>query len=97
MFSPARIAVLLTPIIAGLSGWLCTLIARYFPGAPDLDETQITAVMVAGLIAGFGIMAQWLRGRAKWEENQALLEIHQGSAPDHFEEFDETTTGKPAK
>ena len=65
--SVSRIVVLLTPIFAGLAGWVAQLAAEYLPGAPALDETELTAVFVAGAGAAIAAVWKWLEGRAKWE------------------------------
>jgi len=67
--SISRIVALLTPIFAGLSGWIATLIAEHLPGAPQLDQGELTAVFVTGAAAALGAAWKWLDGRAKWENN----------------------------
>jgi NAD(P)H-flavin reductase len=73
-----RIVVLLTPVFAGLSGWVSTQAAKYLPGTPALDEAELTAIFVAGALAGVGAVVKWMDNRGKYEERQELL----GSTPE---------------
>jgi len=57
-----RIVVLLTPVFAGLAGWLAQLAATHLPGAPTLDATELTAVFVAGATLAVGAVVKWLNG-----------------------------------
>jgi hypothetical protein len=63
----SRYVAFLTPVFAGVAGWVCTLAAQYLPGAPDLDDGQLTAIFVAGATAGLGAAVKWLDGRSKHE------------------------------
>jgi hypothetical protein len=63
----SRTVALLTPIFAGLSGWLATLAAQYLPGAPTLDQGELTAIFVTGATVAAGSALKWLDGRAKHE------------------------------
>ena len=65
-----RIVVLLTPVLASLAGWLAQLAAEYLPGAPDLDETGLTVVFVAGAGAVVAAIWKWLENRGKFEQAQ---------------------------
>lgn len=61
-----RIVVLLTPIFAGLAGAVVQWVAIHFPGAPHLDDTELTAVFVAGATAAAAAALKWLHG---WQTN----------------------------
>lgn len=63
----SRYVAFLTPAFSGLAGWLCTLAAQYLPGAPDLDETQLTGIFVTGAGAAAAAAWKWLDGRSKFE------------------------------
>lgn len=65
--SVSRIVTLLTPIFAGLAGWVATWIAENFPGTPQLDSGELTAIFIAGATAAASAVWKWLEGRAKWE------------------------------
>lgn len=67
--SISRIVTLLTPVFAGLAGWVCTLAAQYLPGHPSLDSGELTAVFIAGAAAAAGSAVKWLDGRSKHERN----------------------------
>jgi hypothetical protein len=63
----SRIVTLLTPIFAGLAGWVCQLAAQYLPGTPSLDEGELTAIFIAGATAAVAAAVKWLDGRSKHE------------------------------
>ena len=65
-----RLVVLLTPVFAGISGWVVAWVADNFPGAPALDEGQLTAVFVAGATAALAAAYKWLEGWQKHEERE---------------------------
>ena len=69
MLSISRVVTLLTPVFAGLAGWIATLIADNFPGAPALDATELTAVFVAVALTAGQTASTWLKGRALWEQS----------------------------
>jgi hypothetical protein len=60
-----RLVALITPIFAGLAGWIVEWVSIHFPGTPTLDKAQLTAVFVAGATAAFGAALTWLHNRAK--------------------------------
>lgn len=66
-----RIAILLSPIFVGLAGWLADLAARYMPGHPKLDSSELTIVFVAGSTWAAGHVLLWLRG---WQKHEARQE-----------------------
>ncbi len=72
--STNRIVVLLTPIFVGLSAALASWIADHFPGAPNLDTTELTAVMVLAAASALTAAAQWLHGWQKHEAKQAVID-----------------------
>jgi hypothetical protein len=78
MFPINRIVALTTPIFAGLAGWLAQVIADNFPGAPALDQGELTAVFIAGATAAIIAAREWLVGWRQHEQTEALLE----AAPD---------------
>lgn len=63
-----RVVVLLTPIFAGLAGWLVQLIADNFPGHPELDSRELTALFVLGAAAALAAAWKWLDG---WQKHEA--------------------------
>lgn len=65
--SISRVVTLLTPIFAGLAGWIAQLAAKYLPGAPALDTTELTVVFVAGALAAAAAAQKWIENRGKWE------------------------------
>lgn len=79
MFSINRVVALLTPIFAGVAGWIAQWCAEHLPGAPNLDSGELTAVFIAGATAATGAALQWLNGWQKHEDREALLEAHTGS------------------
>lgn len=66
--STNRIVVLLTPIFAALSGWIAQLITEHFPGAPNLNREELTAVFITGAVAAITAAVKWLEGWQKHEE-----------------------------
>lgn len=66
-----RIVVLVTPIIAGISGFIVQWVADNFPGAPSLDDGQLTAIFIAGVTAAAGAIVTWLNNRGKHERGEA--------------------------
>lgn len=69
-----RLVVLATPIFVGLAAALASWIAEHFPGAPALDTTELTAVMVLAAGSALTAAAQWLHGWQKHEKAQAVLD-----------------------
>lgn len=63
-----RIVVIATPLFAALAGWLTEWVAQHFPGTPNLDKAQLTAVFIAGATFAFGKAALWLHG---WQKSEA--------------------------
>lgn len=102
--TPERIVLLLSPILVGLSGWIVQLIAKSFPGTPQLDSNELTAIFAFGLLAGITAIFTWSKGRMTQSSDRRLLEINQTPLPDdfdeefeEFEEADEDPTVKKAK
>jgi uncharacterized BrkB/YihY/UPF0761 family membrane protein len=62
-----RIVVLLTPILAGVAGYIAQLAAKYLPGAPELDQGELTAIFVAGAAAVIPVVVTWLYNLGKHE------------------------------
>ena len=67
-----RIVVLLTPIFSALSGVIVAWAANNLPGGPQLDETALTAVFIAGAGAALAVVDRWLKGWQKAEERTAI-------------------------
>lgn len=65
--SISRIVALLTPVFAGLAGWIAQLAAQYLPGTPALDQGELTAIFIAGAGAAAAAAVKWLDGRSKHE------------------------------
>lgn len=74
---PAAILALLTPVLAGLAGYVADQATR-LPGAPQIDRTGLTALFVAGAAAG---------GGAAWTFVRHLLTEH-SRAQDHARELE---------
>lgn len=70
--SVSRVVTLLTPVFAGLAGWVAQLAAQYLPGTPTLDQGELTAIFVAGALAAAGAVVKWLDGRSKYEVAQRV-------------------------
>ena len=81
MLTPERVVLLLTPILAGLSGWLVQLIAQHFPGTPHLDEVELTAIFAAGVLAAVTAVWQWAKGRMAQNADRRMLEMTQQTLP----------------
>lgn len=41
---------IISPIAMGLAGWVVALAARYLPGHPIVDRTELTAAFLAGAV-----------------------------------------------
>ena len=65
-----RIVVLLTPVFAGLAGWLATWAAQHLPGGPVLDAQALTAIFVTGAAAATSAVLSWLKGRREHEQRK---------------------------
>jgi hypothetical protein len=76
-----RIVVLLTPVFAGLAGFVCQWIAVHFPGTPALDQGEVTAIFIAGATAAATAALGWLHGWQKHEEAQAVADLNAGLQP----------------
>jgi hypothetical protein len=70
--TPNRIVILLSPLFIALAGWLVQWVANNFPGAPQLDKTQLTAVFLAGATFAAAHVAQWLHGWQRHELRRAF-------------------------
>ncbi|WP_433476129.1 hypothetical protein ACQPZP_03250 [Spirillospora sp. CA-142024] len=64
-----RGVALFTPVFAVAAGWLAGIVAQLVPGA-HLDETQVTAFMVAATTATLGSGWKWLQG---WQQHEQLV------------------------
>lgn len=71
-----RLVAFLTPIFVGLAGYIVSWVAEHFPGAPNLDKDQLTALFVLGGLSAFGSAVKWLHGWQKHEENLTVLAVH---------------------
>jgi hypothetical protein len=97
-----RVVVLLTPLFAGIAGWLVQWIADHFPGAPNLESGELTALFIAGFLAAAEMARQWLKGHVAHEKNLTDIALH-GSPPEDraaaqkVVEADESTLVESAK
>jgi len=66
-----RIVVLLTPLLAAISGAIVTWVGTIVPGA-NLDGTELTALFVAGALALASTVFKWLDNRGKYEQAVTL-------------------------
>lgn len=66
-----RIVVLLTPLLAAISGAIVTWVGTIVPGA-NLDGTELTALFVVGAGAIAHVLFKWLDNRGKYEQAVAL-------------------------
>ncbi|WP_207939274.1 hypothetical protein, partial [Actinomadura darangshiensis] len=64
-----RGVALFMPVFAVAAGWLAGVVAQVVPGA-HLDETQVTAFMVAATTAALGSGWKWLQG---WQQHERLV------------------------
>ena len=69
---PNRIVALLTPVIAIAAGAAATWLADNV--GIDIDQGQLQAVFIAGLLAVLAPAAQWLHGFQKYEAHQQDLD-----------------------
>src|SRR5205085_8319438 len=70
-----RAVVVLTPVFAALAGWLTEWVAQHFPGTPNLDKAQLTALFIAGATYAAGQAAHWLHGWQKQEHRDDDLQL----------------------
>lgn len=77
-----RIVVLLTPIIAGISGWIVSEAAKVLPGTPAIDGNELTLLFVAGTLTSGAAIYKWLENLAKHHENETLKELATPVPPD---------------
>jgi hypothetical protein len=66
--TPNRVVVLLSPVFVSLAGWLSQWVAANLPGAPRLDEAELTAIFIAGATWAAAHVLSWLRGWQKHED-----------------------------
>jgi hypothetical protein len=57
-----RIVAFLTPVFAGLAGYVCQWVAKNFPGTPTLSKNDLTAIFVVGATAAVAAALKWLHG-----------------------------------
>ena len=63
-----RFVSILTPFAAIAAGWLAALVAKYT--GVELDQTQITALIVAASLSALGAGWKWLTG---WQQHERLV------------------------
>lgn len=68
--SANRIVVILSPIFIGVAGWVVTLAAKYLPGHPHLDQSQLATLFIVGVSAAAAKVLLWLHGAQKAEARQ---------------------------
>lgn len=71
--TPERAITILFPVLVGLSGWIVQIVARYFPGHPNLDRDQLAAAFGLGATAGIAAGLKWLHERGKQNARKAVL------------------------
>jgi hypothetical protein len=69
---PNRIVALLTPVIAIAAGAAATWLADNV--GIEIDQGELQAIFVAGLLAVLAPAAQWLNGFQKYERHQQDLD-----------------------
>lgn len=79
-----RIVVLLTPLLAAISGAIVTWVGTIVPGA-NLDGTELTALFVAGALAIAHVLTKWLENRGMYEQaselNLLASKVHDDERP----------------
>jgi hypothetical protein len=65
VLSVERVVVLLTPLFAALAAWVVAVVANNVPGSPKLDSTDLTALMISGVLGAVSLVLKWLHGRQK--------------------------------
>ncbi len=75
MIAINRLVALLTPVFAGVAGWFATWASENLPGAPSLDQGELTAIFIAGATAGLAAAWKWLDGWQKHEEREAIQDL----------------------
>lgn len=70
MLTANRLVAVLAPIISALAGAFCAVVADNFPGAPQLDVTEVTAIFVTVTTAGVALAWKWLEGWQKHEDRE---------------------------
>lgn len=73
----SRVVAFMTPVFAGAAGWVTAWSAEHLPGAPQLDEGELTTFFAVGAATAAGAAVTWLNNRAKHERQQALLDREQ--------------------
>jgi hypothetical protein len=63
-----RIVSILTPFAAMAAGWIAAWVARHT--GVQLDQSQITAFMVAVALSTLGAALKWLTG---WQQHERLV------------------------
>jgi hypothetical protein len=64
-----RFVALLAPVFAIIAGWSAGVVAVHVPGV-HLDQTQITAFMVAATTSALTAAWKWLQG---WQQHERLV------------------------
>jgi hypothetical protein len=73
-----RVVAFLTPVFAGLAGYVVEWVAKHFPGTPTLDKGQLTAIFIVGASSGAAAALHWVHGWQKHEQRQALDQLGPG-------------------
>ena len=63
-----RLVSILTPFAAIAAGWVAALVAKHT--GVELDQTQITAFIVAASLSALGAGWKWLTG---WQQHERLV------------------------
>jgi len=72
--NPNRVVALLTPVFAGLAGFIAQAVSDNFPGAPALDQGELTAIFIAVAASVVAVAWKWLEGWQQHEEREALAD-----------------------
>jgi hypothetical protein len=65
-FPIERVVTVLTPLFAAVSAFVVAWVGKHFPGLPKIGAGDVTALMITGATAAFGIAWKWLHGRQKF-------------------------------
>lgn len=72
--SVERVVALLTPLFAAISAALTGWVGTHFPGLPQLNPGDVTALQLAGATAGAGAALKWLHGRQQFTRSLTALD-----------------------
>lgn len=64
-WSIERMVVLVSPLFAALAAVLTAWLTKHFPGAPKIDKTGVSSLMITAFVGAIGLVLKWLHGRQK--------------------------------